>query len=193
MRESKLGEVEFPTSGSEQAQQHFLRGLAALHSFWYEEALEAFRKSTTVDPRFMMGYWGEAMAHNHPLWREQDTEAARMALAKIRDSNKVTPREHAYLSAVKVLYGEGDKPTRDKAYSSALENISRDYPVDLEAACFYALSLLGLARQSDDAYRLQIQAGAITLDIFRKNPDHPCAAHYTIHAFDHPDLAILAL
>lgn len=193
MRESKLGEVEFPTSGSEQAQQHFLRGLAALHSFWYEEALEAFRKSTTVDPHFTMGYWGEAMAYNHPLWREQDTEAAGMALAKIMDSNKVTPREHAYLSAVKVLYGAGEKPTRDKAYASAMENISRDYPEDLEAACFYALSLLGLARQSDDAYRLQIQAGAITLDIFRKNPDHPCAAHYTIHAFDHPDLAILAL
>ncbi len=121
MRESKLGEVEFPTSGSEQAQQHFLRGLAALHSFWYEEALEAFRNSTTVDPHFTMGYWGEAMAYNHPLWREQDTEAAGMALAKMRDSNKVTPREHAYLSAVKVLYGEGEKPTRDKAYASAME------------------------------------------------------------------------
>ena len=42
-QESQLGRVEFPTSGSEKAQAHFLRGLAALHSFWYEEALEAFR------------------------------------------------------------------------------------------------------------------------------------------------------
>ena len=42
-QESQLGRVEFPTSGSEKAQQHFLRGLAALHSFWYEEAIEAFR------------------------------------------------------------------------------------------------------------------------------------------------------
>ncbi len=65
---SQLGTVEFQTSGSQAAQAHFLRGLAALHSFWYEEALEAFRESTKTDPEFMMGYWGEAMAHNHPLW-----------------------------------------------------------------------------------------------------------------------------
>ena len=75
-QESKLGRVEFPTSGSAKAQAPFLRGLAALHSFWYEEALEAFRESTKADPEFMMGYWGEAMTYNHPLWAEQDLTAA---------------------------------------------------------------------------------------------------------------------
>ena len=55
-QESQLGKVEFPTSGSEQAQKHFLRGLAALHSFWYEEALNAFRDATKADPGFVMGY-----------------------------------------------------------------------------------------------------------------------------------------
>src|SRR5688572_30947247 len=72
-QESQLGRVEFPTSGSPQAQAHFLRGLAALHSFWYEEAAEAFREATKVDPEFMMGYWGEAMTHNHPLRSEEHT------------------------------------------------------------------------------------------------------------------------
>src|SRR6266545_5702074 len=76
-QDSQLGKVEFKTSGSQKAQAHFLRGLAALHSFWYEEALEAFRESTRIEPDFMMAYWGEAMAHNHPLWSEQDTVAAR--------------------------------------------------------------------------------------------------------------------
>src|SRR4051812_48325649 len=80
--ESQLGRVEFPTSGSEKAQAHFLRGLAALHSFWYEEALEAFRESTRIDPDFAMGYWGEAMTYNHPLWSEQDLTAARAVVAK---------------------------------------------------------------------------------------------------------------
>src|SRR2546425_2219551 len=86
---SQLGKVEFPTSGSEKAQAHFLRGLAALHSFWYEEALEAFREATTIEPDFMMGYWGEAMAHNHPLWSEQDTAAARQVLARIKETPKL--------------------------------------------------------------------------------------------------------
>ena len=66
--QTKLGKIDFPTSGSGVAEQQFLRGVAALHSFWYEEALEAFRQSTKTDPDFVMGYWGEAMAHNHPLW-----------------------------------------------------------------------------------------------------------------------------
>ncbi len=193
IQESQLGKVEFPTSGSDHAQSHFLRGVAALHSFWYEEALEAFRAATKTDPDFMMGYWGEAMAYNHPIWKEQDTEAARLVIAKIKDSAKLTPRERAYLDSVKILYGEGDKAARDKAYSAAMVKIYRDYPEDLEAACFYALSLLAVASQSDSRIHTRIQAGAITLDVFNKNPDHPCAAHYAIHAFDDPDHAILAL
>jgi len=190
---SQLGNVKFPTSGSEKAQAHFLRGVAALHSFWFEEALEAFREATRIEPDFMMGYWGEAMAQNHPLWSEQDTPAARLVIAKIKDTPKLSARERAYLNAVKLLYGEGDKRARDLAYSAAMEKIYRDYPDDLEAAAFYSLSLLGIAQSNDKSYRLQAKAGAIALDIYQKNPNHPGAAHYIIHAFDDPDHAILAL
>jgi tetratricopeptide (TPR) repeat protein len=190
-QESQLGRVEFPTSGSPQAQQHFIRGLAALHSFWYEEAIEAFRESTKVEPDFAMGYWGEAMAYNHPLWSEQDIATARQVLAKIKETPKLTERERAYIAAVRVLYGEGDKHARDVAYSAAMEKIYRAYPDDLDAAAFYSLSLLGIG--GEKGYRLQAKAGAIALDVYQKNPNHPGAAHYIIHAFDDPDHAILAL
>ena len=193
-QQSSLGQVDFPTSGSEKAQAHFLRGVAALHSFWYEEALDEFRESTKAEPDFMMGYWGEAMCYNHPLWGdEQQTAAARQALEKVTDSKKLTERERAYLKAVKVLYGEGDKTTRDKAYSLAMEKIYRDYPEDLEAACFYALSLLGSVKPDERGFLRQMRAGAIALDVFQKKPNHPGAAHYIIHAFDDPEHAILAL
>ncbi|HEX5876412.1 MAG TPA: hypothetical protein VFY60_17315 [Pyrinomonadaceae bacterium] len=192
-QESQLGRVAFQTSGSEKAHAHFLRGLAALHSFWYEEALEAFRESTKVEPDFAMGYWGEAMAHNHPLWSEQDIAAAREVLAKIKETPKLTDRERAYLAAVKVLYSEGDKRARDTAYSAAMEKIYRAYPDDLDAAAFYSLSLLGMVNFDEKSYRLQAKAGAIALDVYQKNPNHPGAAHYIIHAFDDPEHAILAL
>ena len=191
-QESQLGQVEFPTSGSKEAQAHFLRGLAALHSFWYEEALEAFRESTKVDPDFAMGYWGEAMTYNHPLWSEQDINPARQALMKIKETAKMTDRERAYIAAVRELYGQGDKATRDAAYSAAMEKIYLAYPDDLDAAAFYSLSLLGMANGTK-GYRLQAKAGAIALDVYQKNPNHPGAAHYIIHAFDDPDHAILAL
>ena len=189
----ELGRVEFPTSGSEKAQAHFLRGLAALHSFWYEEAIEAFRESTKAEPDFAMGYWGEAMAYNHPLWSEQDIATARQVLARIKETPKLTERERAYINAVRLLYGEGDKRARDTAYSAAMEKIYRAYPEDLDAAAFYSLSLLGLVRGEDKSYRLQARAGAIALDVYQKNPNHPGAAHYIIHAFDDPEHAILAL
>jgi len=192
-QESQLGRVEFQTSGSEKAQAHFLRGLAALHSFWYEEALEAFRESTKVEPDFAMGYWGEAMAHNHPLWSEQDIAAARQVLTRIKETPKLTDRERAYLAAVKTLFGEGDKRARDVAYSAAMEKIYRAYPDDLDAAAFYSLSLLGLVNFDEKSYRLQARAGAIALEVYQKNPNHPGAAHYIIHAFDDPEHAILAL
>ena len=119
-QESQLGRVEFPTSGSAKAQAHFLRGLAALHSFWYEEALEAFRESTKVEPDFAMGYWGEAMTYNHPLWSEQDIAAARLALVKIKETANMTDSERAYIADVRELYGQGDKPARDCEYSAAM-------------------------------------------------------------------------
>jgi tetratricopeptide (TPR) repeat protein len=190
---SQLGNVKFENSGDARAQASFLRGLAALHSFWFEEALAAFRESTKIDPDFMMGYWGEAMAYNHPLWSEQDTAAGRVVVAKFRETPKLTAREKDYLDAVRLLYGAGNKYARDIAYSAAMEKIYRAYPNDLDASAFYALSLLGIVRPEEKSYRLQARAGAIALEVYQKNPDHPGAAHYIIHAFDDPEHAILAL
>src|ERR1700742_749960 len=130
---SELGKVDFPTTGSAPAQVHFLRGVAALHSFWFEEAFDEFKEATRLDPDFMMGYWGEAMTYNHPLWAQQDTESARQVLTKIKDLPTLTARERAFIAAIRVLYGEGDKLTRDLAYCSAMEKIYKAYPNDLEA------------------------------------------------------------
>jgi hypothetical protein len=158
-------------------------------------ALDEFRESTTIDPDCMMGYWGEAMAHNHPIWGDpQETEAARKVLEQIKYTPKLTPRECAYLQAVKVLYGDGEKPTRDRAYSAAMEKISRDYPDDVEAALFYALSLMGTVRAEDPAgLQIRLRAGAIASKVYQKNPNHPGAAHYILHAYDDPEHAAQAL
>ncbi|MGH9841851.1 MAG: tetratricopeptide repeat protein [Blastocatellia bacterium] len=190
---SQLGTINFATSGSPQAQAHFLRGVAAMHSFWYEEALEAFKESTRADPAFAMGYWGEAMTYNHPIWLQQDAEPARRALAQIKDTTKLTSRERAFVEAARILYGEGDKLVRDLAYAAAMEKMYREHPDDLEVATFYSLSLLGTVRPGDKGFARQVKAGAVALEVYQKNPNHPGAAHFVIHAFDDPEHAILAL
>ena len=77
---SSLGTLSFPNSGAPEAQAAFIRGALLLHSFEYEDAREAFQQAQKIDPDFAMAYWGEAMTHNHPLWRKQDQPAAIEAL-----------------------------------------------------------------------------------------------------------------
>jgi len=70
--------------------------------------------------------------------------------------------------------------------------ISARYPDDQEAKVFYALSLIGLS-QGIRNVPTYIKAGAIAEEVYRKNPNHPGAVHYTIHAFDDPVHAPLGL
>ncbi|HXV61881.1 MAG TPA: hypothetical protein VEK15_14385 [Vicinamibacteria bacterium] len=196
---SNLGAIDFPNSGAAEAQDAFLRGVAALHSFWYEEAAEAFQNAQEIDPAFALAYWGEAMTYNHPLWSEQDIASARSVLRRLgetrteRMDKAPTERERLYLEAVEELYGEGDKLDRDRAYEKAMARLHQKFPEDTEAAAFHALSLLGLVRPGEHGFFRQMKAGAIVLDIFQKHPDHPGAAHYVIHSFDDPEHAPLAL
>jgi hypothetical protein len=204
-QDARLGTVQFPTSAkSHEAQARFQHGVAALHSFWYPVALEEFRAAARIESGFAMAYWGEAMAHNHPIWGDpQETEAARQVLSRLPANTDLTPREQAYLEAVKALYGQGDKRARDRAYAQAMEKVYREHPDDLEAAAFYSLALLGLAYgggssdagvpRDPAALRTRMQAAAIALEVHRREPSHPGGAHYILHAFDDPDHAILAL
>jgi tetratricopeptide (TPR) repeat protein len=194
-RPDQLGAVAFPTTCSPPAHSRFLRGVAALHSFWYPVALDEFRAATQLDPGCIMGYWGEAMAHNHPLWGDpQETEAARRVLERIGIPSGLPARERAWLDAVRALYGEGDKATRDRRHAAAMEKIHREYPDDAEAALFHALALLATVRTQDAAGEAtRLRAGELAWAVYRKHPDHPGAAHYVIHAYDDPEHAHLAL
>ncbi len=198
--EKDLGTLQFSTSGSPEAQAHFIRGVAALHSFWYEEAAETFQIAYQNDPDFAMAYWGEAMSYNHPLWGdEQDIAAARKAMRELAPSRSQriakakTDKEKAFLEALEILYGEGEKHDRDRAYSQAMADLYEKYPDDHEIACFYALSILGTVKPGEKGFGRQMKSAAILNEVFAENPNHPGAAHYIIHSFDDPEHAPLAL
>lgn len=193
-----LGEIEFRSSGSAAGQPHFLRGLLLLHSFEFAPAARMFREAQNADPDFAMAYWGEAMTYNHPIWGEQDDDAARDALARLgkneeeRLAKAATPREKAYLQAVHALYANGSKKERDAAYAGEMERLARKYPDDLDARAFYALSLLGLTGTERNLENY-MKAAAIAEEIYEINPRHPGALHYLIHAYDDPVHAPLGL
>jgi tetratricopeptide (TPR) repeat protein len=194
----RLGRVTFPASGAPAAQAPFMRGVLLLHSFEYVDAAEAFREAQRIDPGFAMAYWGEAMTYTHPLWNEQNLNAARAVLLRLgptpeaRRAKAPTPRERAYLEAVEILYGAGAKVQRDTAYSVAMERVVTRFPADREARVFYAAALLGLS-QGVRNVPTYMRAAAILDPVFRANPEHPGAAHLLIHCFDDPEHAARGL
>jgi len=195
---SSLGKIDFPNSGAAAAQEPFLRGVLLLHSFEYEDAREAFQEAQKADPGFALAYWGEAMTYNHPLWHEQDRDAARKTLERLaptpaaRLAKAPTQREKDYLGVIEALYGEGEKIERDIAYSEATGALHEKYPDDLDAATFYALSILGTTQGERD-FAVYMRAAAVAEEVFARNPQHPGAAHYLIHSYDDPVHAPLGL
>ena len=195
-----VGVIDFPTSATGEVQDRFLRGVAILHSFGWLQAREQFHAAQELDPDFAMAYWGESLAYNHPLFSQMDATEPRKALERLaptraeRLAKAPTDREKGFLNAVEILWGEGDDVERRVRYMEAMEQLHEDYPDDPEVAAFYTLSMLSAASATGDlSGRLNVRAGAIGLKLFKDNNDHPGAVHYTIHAFDDPIHAPLAL
>jgi len=202
----KLGEVYFPTSArSAEAQAHFLRGVKYLHSFGFEEAVEAFQEAYAIEPDFAMAYWGETLSRNDPLQVQQDLDLPRKALARlgatpaVRAAKAPTNLEKGFLAAVEVLFGEGSTSARVIAYSEAMGRLAAQHPEVVEVQAFYSISLLSTVIYLGDTwgassnFGVRMKAGAIAQEIFSTYPNHPGAAHYILHAFDDPIHAPLAL
>jgi tetratricopeptide (TPR) repeat protein len=201
----ELGSIDFPTSGSPAAQPHFIKGVLLMHSFEYDDAREAFIEAQKADPGFAMAYWGEAMTFNHPVWQRTSPDLAKAALNKLaptadaRRGKATTEKEKDWLAAVERLYGSGgstslsaSKLVRDLAYADAMKRMLDKYPADDEVRSFYALALLGTSHGGRD-FSIYMRAAALVEQVYAKNPQHPGAAHYLIHAYDDPIHAPLGL
>ena len=195
------------------ADREFRRGLTALHEFEYEEANEAFRRAQQLDPGFALAYWGEAMTYHQSLWRHENLDAARRALARLgptpaaRAGKCRTAKEADLLAAAETLFGRGDSAGRRRDYAGAMRRVHARYADDPDIAALYALSLLGTMSRSligaEDSHEghsqglagsdIQAQAAAILNDVLKAHPDHRGALHYLLHDYDDPEHARLAL
>ena len=196
---ASLGHISFPTSGSAAAQPAFIRGVLLLHSFEYDDAIAAFREAQNADPAFAMAYWGEALSYNQPLWLNENLDKARATLTRLgptrvaRQAKAPTAREQGYLDAVERLFGDGAKPARDRAYADRMAQLHAQFPEDDEASTFYALALLSTIPAGERNPAVSLKAGEIALAVLKKNPEHPGANHYALHAFDDGEHAARAL
>ena len=199
LTETQLGTVHFPISCAASVQKPFARGVALLHSFWYEEAEKEFLDIAKDDPNCAMAHWGVAMSIWHQLWNDPDETVIARGRDEVNAAKKLsakgTPRENAYIAAAAVFYSKSklDHAARAKAYSEAMKKVYESYPEDHEAAAFYALSLLASEPHHDETFANRKAAAAILEKLFATEPDHPGVAHYLIHSYDKPQLAQLGI
>lgn len=193
---AKLGKVSFPIPSCAAGQQaSFERGVALLHSFWYEVADEQFKAVAAADPHCAMAYWGEAMSLYRQLWDRPSAADVKQGWELSQKALSIgarTGREREYIQAISNFYAGGSKwdyETNARAYSQAMQVVYQENPQDHEAAAFYALSLLSSEPDNDTTFHNRKEAIQILSKLFQEDPDHPGAAHYLIHACDNPQFA----
>ena len=195
----QLGTVHFPVSCSPSVQQSFERGVALLHSFWYEQAETTFQQIAQEDHQCAMAHWGIAMSLWHQLWNNPDEKTVARGRAEADTADAFRPktqREHDYIAAINAFYsGPGTRKyqSRATAYSKAMQTVYQRNPQDYEAAAFYALSLLASEPDNASNQGNRKKAAAVLEEVFAVEPNHPGVIHYLIHTYDTQDMAPLGL
>src|ERR1700736_1139523 len=192
----QLGQVNFPTSCSAQAQPLMETGVALLHSFQYQQADQTFSEAAKRDSKCAMAYWGKAMSHYEQLWEFPSGKKLKLGAQDIQRAQTLgapTERERGYIAAAAAFYladAKLSETQRIQALSAALAGLHKQSPDDVNAAAFYALSLLALAEQQEsDAQANRKAAIAILEPLCRNAPNNPGPAHYLIHATDTAEFA----
>src|SRR5436190_46519 len=207
-----VGKVTFPITCAPDVQSDFARGLALLHSFFYEEARRVFTSVAERDPKCAMAQWGIAMTWWHPIWTPptpDEMKAGTAAIDKATALKAPTDRERKFISALSAYYHAADTAaatkgavgqschgpvgSRDRAlaYEKEMRELAKKYPDDVEAQAFYTLALLavGYATPNDTTLSKQLEAAALLEKLKAKNGNHPGITHYLIHSYDYPALA----
>jgi hypothetical protein len=192
--------VKFETSCTGEVQTDFNRGVALLHSFWFQEARRVFTDIAERDQGCAMAWWGQAMSQwGNPFAgvRAQGiVDGGQALVAKARSTGAPTPRERGLIEAVAHLYRSADAASQRErmlAYEAAMGSLAMNWPDDPELSIFHALAIAQTAIPADKTYADLLRAADILEPLFDKHPDHPGLAHYIIHSFDVPPLAVRAL
>lgn len=185
------GVVDFGVSCSEAVHDDFDAALALLHHMMYGQAREELQRITERAPECAMAYWGLAMTRFQPLWPTRpDAEALAAGHREVQKALELGPgseRERALVAAAEAFYRQPEAAgwwTRIERWAEAMESAHRAHGEDLDVAALYALSRLAVGPRAEDRMAEHAEAAEVLLQVYREQPKHPGAIHYTIHAND---------
>ncbi|MES2758464.1 MAG: hypothetical protein V4693_13910 [Pseudomonadota bacterium] len=206
---ANLGKLHVPIStASPKSQAYFDQGMRLLFAFNHAEAARAFRAAQQFDPGCAMCHWGEALVLgpniNAPMFPDAVAPAAAAAGKAMARAAAAKPAEQALIRAVARRYQAtppADRAPLDKAYADAMTDAARAFPNDDTIQVLFAEALMDLspwdyweAAGSKPKNRTAEMVDALER-VLERNPRHPGAAHYYIHAMEastHPDKALPA-
>jgi len=193
------------TTKSPAAQRYFDQGLRLVYAFNHDEAERAFREAARLDPTCAMAWWGVAFTlgpnYNLPIDADRNKKAVE-AVAKAQAlTSHVSQREKAYVAAIATRYvadPPADRAPLDQAFSRAMGDLAKRFPDDLDAATLYAESMMDLRPwqlwKPDGSPAPGTEEILATLEsVLKRNPNHPGANHYYVHATEaspHPERAL---
>lgn len=192
-----LGDLHHPVSTqSKPAQRYFDQGMRLLFGFNHKEAIRSFRSAAHLDPECAMAHWGEAYAcgpHVNKPMDAGDTANAWAALQRaVAGKPKASPKEQAYITALEQRYRPdhaSDRSALDKAFADAMRVLVREYPDDLDARTIFAESLMNTmpwdywTRDRSPKPETEEVFAALRY-VMARQPDHPGANHFYIHAVE---------
>jgi hypothetical protein len=183
------------TSNAE-AQQFFDEGLTLLYGFNHEESFKSFERAAALDPASPMPHWGMSLALGTNINDVALPERLKQGYEHIAEAEKRKANgsdvEQGLVAALGKRYvadASGDQNVREQAYSAAMGELSKKFPEDLDVATLYAESIMNLhpwrlykADGTPEPWTPQIVS---TLEsVMKRDPQHPGANHYYIHAVE---------
>jgi tetratricopeptide (TPR) repeat protein len=192
-----LGDLHHPvTTQSKEAQRYFDQGMRLLFGFNHKEAIRSFRSAAHLDPQCAMAHWGVAYAFGPHVNRPMDSNdtASAWAALQLAVANRSTAstKEQAYIAALEKRYQPEhryDRLALDKAFAAAMRELVKDHPDDLDARVLFAESLMNTmpwdywTRDRTPKPETEEILAALRFAMAR-DPDHPGANHFYIHAVE---------
>jgi tetratricopeptide (TPR) repeat protein len=183
-------------SSISEAQREFDRGLSLVYSFDYDEAIQAFRRASALDPAAPMPYWGIGLAlgpNLNDLRMEGRMAEAHAAAQRALELARGGPqRELDYTRALSKRYtaeSTSALPALYRAYADAMRDLTAQYPDDLDAKTLFAESVM--LSGSGPLWLPTGGPGAGTVEaldalefVLARAPRHLGANHYYIHLIE---------
>jgi tetratricopeptide (TPR) repeat protein len=178
------------------AQRYFDEGLILTYGFNHAEAIRSFKDALTLDPACAICYWGIAYALGPNINAPMDDAAVPEAWSALQMARArapgASPRERAYIEALATRYTPepvADRAPYDRAFAAAMRELSRRYPDDTDAATIFAESLMDLTpwnfwTKDGEPAEFTNEIVATLESVLARDPNHPGANHFYIHAVE---------